>query len=133
MHLQDQQSGAMIDAYKAAGYFDNQPGQPNSSMLPSALQAAANKGPLGTKTAVAGVINNYLQMNYQMQLAKQKYMLEQGIGQGGFHQGGGGGPQPQPQSQPQSQPGQSFDLKSGPTTGMNQNPWNPTGSSDEAN
>src|ERR1700724_2430931 len=69
MHLQDNQSGAMLDAYKAAGYFDPQPGKgPESAAIPfgGALISAANKGPLGTKTAVAGVLNHYMEMNYQM-------------------------------------------------------------------
>src|ERR1700726_4126492 len=92
MHLQDQQAGAMMDAYKASGYFDDQPGKPGSAMLPSALMSAANKGPLGTKTAVAGVINNYLGLQYQMRLSQQKYMMEKGgfvnpQGQGGQGQG----------------------------------------------
>ena len=118
MHLQDQQSGAIMDAYKAAGYFDDQPGKPGSAMLPSALMAAASKGPLGTKTAVAGVVNNYLQMQYQMKMMAAKYGYEQG----GIHQGGGGQP-PAPQS---GGAGGSFDVQPGAASpGMNANPWNP--------
>jgi hypothetical protein len=129
LHLQDQQSGAIMDAYKAAGYFDDQPGKPGSAMLPSALMAAANKGPLGTKTAVAGVVNNYLQLQYQMRMAAQKYGYEQG----GLHQGGSGGvTQTPPPAGGGGGGGGGFDVQPGAGAGMNANPWNPTGSSDQA-
>jgi hypothetical protein len=123
MHLQDQQAGAMMDAYKASGYFDDQPGKPGSSMLPSALLAAANKGPLGTKTAVAGVVNNYLQMQYQMRMAAQRYGMEQGgfaNPQGQNPQGQRGGVQ-RP-AQPQQPAQNSYDSQAAPPTaasGMN--------------
>jgi hypothetical protein len=121
MHLQDRQAGAQLDAFKAAGYFDPQPGQgPESAMMPAALYSAAQKGPLGTKTAMAGVMQNYLQMNYEMKMARMKFGYEQG----GVHQGSG--QQPQGQQQTQQQP--AFDSSKGPASGMNSVPWNPTGS-----
>jgi hypothetical protein len=117
MHLQDQQAGAQLDAVKASGYFDTQPGQgPNSAAIPfgSALYSAAQKGPLGTKQAIWGTIQNFMNMNYQMNMAKQKFMYEQGGVPGG---GGGGGQQPQQPQQPQQQqqPVQNnFDLSKPP-------------------
>lgn len=119
MHLQDQQAGAMMDAYKAAGYFQDQPGKPGSAMLPSALLQAANKGPLGTKSAVSGVINNFLSMQYQMRMAYNKHMMEGGGAvnpQGPVGQQSQGGQRPAPQQQP------LYDRQNGPPStaaGMN--------------
>lgn len=117
MHMQDRVAGVQLDALKASGQFDPQPGQgPESAAIPfgSSLYSAAQKGPLGTKQAVLGTLNNYMQMNYQMKMAKQKYLYEQGGVPGGG--GGGGGQQPQ---QPQGGGGgggggQSFDLSKPP-------------------
>lgn len=118
MHLQDRQAGAMMDAYKAAGYFDDQPGKPGSAMMPSALLAAANKGPLGTKTAISGVMQNYLQMNYQMRMAAQRYGMEKG---GFVNPQGQGGQQPQ---RPATQQQPLYDRQNGPPTasGLNIEP-----------
>jgi hypothetical protein len=113
MHLQDQQGGAILDAYKAAGYFDNQPGRPNSSMMPAALYSAAQKGPLGTKFALSQTLQNYLQMNYQMRYAGQRYMMEGG---GAANPQGGQG-QSQGQRPPPAQ--NSYDSQNAPPTTSN--------------
>jgi hypothetical protein len=123
MHLQDRQAAAQIDAFKAAGYFADQPGKPGSAMMPSALLQAANKGPLGTKTALASTMQNYLEMNYRMRQAYQQHAMEQG----GFvnPQGQGGSPQSQAPVQRQA-PAQNslYDRQNAPPTasGLNIEP-----------
>jgi hypothetical protein len=128
MHLQDQQGGAVLDSLKKAGYFDDQPGQPGSAALPSALYNAAQKGPLGTKAAMSGVMMNFLNMNYQMKRQMQMYGAQhggwvnpQGGGGGGGGNGGGGGGQGS---------GQGFDLKNLP--GAISLPSSSSGSEDNA-
>jgi hypothetical protein len=115
MYMQDRVAGAQIDAFKQAGYFQDQPGKPGSAMMSPALYSAAQKGPLGTKVAINGVLQNYLMQQYKMRLALQQHAQEQG----GFANPQGTQPQrPAPTQQP------LYDRQNGPPStagGMNLN------------
>src|ERR1700736_5245191 len=103
MHMQDQAAGVQLDALKAAGQFDPQPGGgPDSAAIPfgGVLYSAAQKGPLGTKQAILGTLNRFMEMNYQMQLYKRKFMMEGG---GAMPPGGQGQGQQPPAPQQRSQ------------------------------
>jgi hypothetical protein len=131
MYAKDNIAGAQLKAFKAAGYFDDQPGKPGSAMIPSALMSAAQNGPLGTKSAMAGVIQNYLQMNYAMKMAMMKY----GAQGGGYVGGGQGGPTPGQQAQAATSgngggTGGGFDLKNAPPSQGADGPWNKDSSDD---
>lgn len=72
LHLQDQQSGAILDAFQKQG-FDSDPAM-------KALFSAAKSGPLGTKTAVLSVAQNYMNLANQISLLAAK----RGVEGGGF-------------------------------------------------
>ena len=70
MHLRDQQAGTVLDAFKQQG-FDQDPAM-------KALFNAADKGPLGTKSAVLGIAQNYINMAQQIRLLQAKRGIEGG-------------------------------------------------------
>jgi hypothetical protein len=70
LHLQDSQSKAMLNAYQEMGFAKD----PNLAPL---FKAAKN-GPLGTATAVSGVMQNYLSMQYQLRQLQAKPGIEAG-------------------------------------------------------
>lgn len=91
LHLQDQSSKAILGAYEQSGWGKD-------PMIAPLLKAAKN-GPLGTATAVQGVIQNYTSMAQQIRMLQAKRGIEGGgfvnpgasYGPGSSGNGGNGG------------------------------------------